>query len=332
MTVIIVDHVVFILLYDIFLSTLHLLPFLHFTVVSLTGPAARFRRQGGFEMNHCLAVKQYSRSSADQEEPLPHELRTPAALLRTMDYLVTHVTDCESRDTGDWWVVVEGRGAGGGTVYGREQAAAGGGDVCEAVSHLRGSASRSSSGLCFPSRVNEWQLLNCISLRIILSFLWSYHLTSILSVSVDHCCLPYLVDGSHHFLTDPINRGRLGERCLQSTTLTPCGLARPMTNPWPCPPRFHFIWDRTRGIRKDITQQQLTDEVSVALVEKCARFHVHCAAALCELSRDMFDQKINNENLTKCLQVGDGPADGQRCNTPTRPSRGCTFAGGDLPF
>ncbi|XP_043215823.1 germinal-center associated nuclear protein-like [Amphibalanus amphitrite] len=125
-------------------------------------------RQGGFEMDHRLAVKQYSRSSADQEEPLPHELRTPAALLRTMDYLVTHVTDAETRDTGDW---------------------------------------------------------------------------------------------------------------------------------------FHFIWDRTRGIRKDITQQQLTDQVSVGLVEKCARFHVHCAAALCELSRDMFDQKINNENLTKCLQT-----------------------------
>ena len=53
-------------------------------------------------MDHCLAVKQYSRSSADQEEPLPHELRTPAALLRTMDYLVTHVTDAETRDTGDW--------------------------------------------------------------------------------------------------------------------------------------------------------------------------------------------------------------------------------------
>ena len=70
-----------------------------------------------------------------------------------------------------------------------------------------------------------------------------------------------------------------------------------------CVPRFHFIWDRTRGIRKDITQQQLTDSVSVGLVEKCARFHVHCAAALCELPMDLFDQKINNENLTKCLQV-----------------------------
>ncbi|XP_037070236.1 germinal-center associated nuclear protein-like, partial [Pollicipes pollicipes] len=125
-------------------------------------------RQGPFEMDHRLAVKQYSRSSADQEEPLPHELRTPAALLLTMDYLVTHVMDAESRDSGDW---------------------------------------------------------------------------------------------------------------------------------------FHFIWDRTRGIRKDITQQQLTDPVSVGLVEKCARFHVHCASALCELPRDMFDQKINNENLTKCLQT-----------------------------
>lgn len=39
------------------------------------------------------------------------------------------------------------------------------------------------------------------------------------------------------------------------------------------------------------------------LVEKCARFHIHCTARLCELDMQDFDQKINDENLTKCLQT-----------------------------
>ena len=39
------------------------------------------------------------------------------------------------------------------------------------------------------------------------------------------------------------------------------------------------------------------------MVEKCARFHIHCTARLCELDMQDFDQKINDENLTKCLQT-----------------------------
>ena len=35
---------------------------------------------------------------------------------------------------------------------------------------------------------------------------------------------------------------------------------------------------------QDITQQSLCEPGSVDLVEKCARFHVHCTARLCELS------------------------------------------------
>ena len=41
---------------------------------------------------------------------------------------------------------------------------------------------------------------------------------------------------------------------------------------------------------QDITQQSLCEPVSVDLVEKCARFHVHCTARLCELSMQDFDQ------------------------------------------
>ncbi|XP_065092452.1 protein xmas [Ochlerotatus camptorhynchus] len=65
---------------------------------------------------------------------------------------------------------------------------------------------------------------------------------------------------------------------------------------------FHFLWDRTRGIRKDITQQELGSLRAVRLVEQCARFHIHCAARLVAEEPSVFDQKINTENMTKCLQ------------------------------
>ncbi|XP_023718896.2 uncharacterized protein LOC111870657 isoform X2 [Cryptotermes secundus] len=121
-------------------------------------------------MDHALAVKQYSRSSADQEEPLPHELRPPPILRMTMDYLLAKVMDCDDKEEnlGDW---------------------------------------------------------------------------------------------------------------------------------------YHFLWDRTRGIRKDITQQELCDMDAVSLVEQCARFHIHCSERLVAEDTSVFDNKINSENLTKCLQT-----------------------------
>lgn len=66
--------------------------------------------------------------------------------------------------------------------------------------------------------------------------------------------------------------------------------------------RYDFIWNRTRGIRKDITQQHLCNENSVDLIEKCTRFHIVCSHHLCEEDINVFDPKINNEHLTKCLQ------------------------------
>ncbi|KAL3183416.1 hypothetical protein MRX96_000374 [Rhipicephalus microplus] len=76
-----------------------------------------------------------------------------------------------------------------------------------------------------------------------------------------------------------------------------------MDSPQPVGEWYDFIWNRTRAIRKDITQQHLCDQACVALVEQCARFHIHCAAALCEQDMSTFDPKINNENLVKCLQT-----------------------------
>ncbi|KAM4608580.1 germinal-center associated nuclear protein [Polymixia lowei] len=118
-------------------------------------------------VDHAAAIKEYSRSSADQEEPLPHELRPLPVLSMTMDYLVTQVMDQGHDNYRDW---------------------------------------------------------------------------------------------------------------------------------------YDFVWNRTRGIRKDITQQHLCCPETVSLIEKCTRFHVHCAHHLCEEPMMTFDAKINNENMTKCMQ------------------------------
>lgn len=66
---------------------------------------------------------------------------------------------------------------------------------------------------------------------------------------------------------------------------------------------FDFIWSRTRSIRKDITQQHLINLESVSLIEKCARFHIFCSYYLCEEEMKDFDPKINEENLSNCLQT-----------------------------
>lgn len=66
---------------------------------------------------------------------------------------------------------------------------------------------------------------------------------------------------------------------------------------------FEFLWSATRGIRKDITQQVMTDLLAADLVEKCARFHIMCAERLVEEDNHNFDKKLNDENLTKCIQT-----------------------------
>uniref|UniRef100_A0A336KNB7 Germinal-center associated nuclear protein n=1 Tax=Culicoides sonorensis TaxID=179676 RepID=A0A336KNB7_CULSO len=126
---------------------------------------------GTNQMNHKIAVKQYSRSSADQETPLPHELRSESVLRMSMNYLLSKIVDL-SEDS--------------------------------------------------MTNLSDW---------------------------------------------------------------------------------FHFVWDRMRSIRKDITQQDLCTLEAVTLVEQCARFHIHCSARLVAEDPSVFDQKINTENLTKCLQT-----------------------------
>ncbi|XP_070193610.1 germinal-center associated nuclear protein-like isoform X2 [Littorina saxatilis] len=121
------------------------------------------------QVDHTRAVKEYSRSSADQDEPLPHELRPTPVLMMTMNYLLQEIAD--QGEDGKW---------------------------------------------------SEW---------------------------------------------------------------------------------YDFLWNRTRSIRKDITQQQLCSIDVVELLEKCVRFHIYCSERLCMEDMMVFDEKINNENLTKCLQT-----------------------------
>lgn len=53
---------------------------------------------------------------------------------------------------------------------------------------------------------------------------------------------------------------------------------------------------------QDITQQMMCNVEAVAMIEKCARFHIFSAERLCEEEMSAFSHKINDENLTKCLQ------------------------------
>ena len=71
---------------------------------------------------------------------------------------------------------------------------------------------------------------------------------------------------------------------------------------------YNFVWNRTRSIRKEIVQQRLLTSESdpnlkgVLIIEQCARFHIMCAYRLCDQSPDIFDFKINEENLKNCFQ------------------------------
>lgn len=61
------------------------------------------------QVDHAAAIKEYSRSSADQEEPLPHELRPSEVLSMTMDYLVTNIMDQGEGNYREWYDFVWNR-------------------------------------------------------------------------------------------------------------------------------------------------------------------------------------------------------------------------------
>jgi hypothetical protein len=48
---------------------------------------------------------------------------------------------------------------------------------------------------------------------------------------------------------------------------------------------------------------ELSDLVSLSIVEECARFHIFCAEKLCYEDAHNIDRKLKDENLTKCLRT-----------------------------
>ncbi|KAK0408232.1 hypothetical protein QR680_003845 [Steinernema hermaphroditum] len=65
---------------------------------------------------------------------------------------------------------------------------------------------------------------------------------------------------------------------------------------------YDFVWSRTRAVRKELTQQKIISHVAVDILEKCCRIHIYAAHQFCEVEPGAFDQKMNTENLSKCLQ------------------------------
>jgi len=67
---------------------------------------AQYEMRNG-QVDHRYFVKQYSRSSADQELPLSHDLRPSPVLRRTMDYLLFCITpraEMPGEHLGEWFL------------------------------------------------------------------------------------------------------------------------------------------------------------------------------------------------------------------------------------
>ena len=159
------------------------------------------------KLNHLAAVKEHSRSAADQNVPLPHELRPASVLNKTMNFLMCNIVDRVDNMTGT---------------------------------------------------MSDW-----------------FNFISQLSLSVVQP-------------TDPWAQFNVADGEGSDNTV----------GNW-----YVYMWNVTRAIRKDITQQNLTDLVALSIVEKCARFHIFCSERLCEEKAHNFDWKLNDENLIKCLRT-----------------------------
>lgn len=65
---------------------------------------------------------------------------------------------------------------------------------------------------------------------------------------------------------------------------------------------YHFVSDRTRCIRQDLTLQGAKeDDGHLAVLEKATRFHILSQELCTGMDREMFDRKMNFEQLKNCL-------------------------------
>ena len=65
---------------------------------------------------------------------------------------------------------------------------------------------------------------------------------------------------------------------------------------------YNYIWDRSRAMRSDITQQHLVDLCAVNVLERCVRFHLYSSERLSSEPPDVFDPKLNTEHIQKSMQ------------------------------
>ena len=133
-----------------------------------------YEKATGGKLSHTSAVKEHSRSAADQGIPLPHELRPAPVLSRTMDYLMCNVLD--------------------------------------RIDHMAGT-------------MTDW-----------FDFVEQLELQNLRP-------------------SDPMSQFYVDQKEAGESAAD-----------W-----FVFMWDRIRAVRKDISQQNLSDLTALSIVEKCAR-------------------------------------------------------------
>lgn len=64
---------------------------------------------------------------------------------------------------------------------------------------------------------------------------------------------------------------------------------------------FCSLFEEKKTFFKELTQQHLRDEVAIAILEQCIRFHIFCSAFLSTYPRDAFDPNLNDKMLIGCL-------------------------------
>lgn len=65
---------------------------------------------------------------------------------------------------------------------------------------------------------------------------------------------------------------------------------------------YNYVNDRLQAVRQDITIQGIEDNNCVIIYEKCVRFYIISSYILCEETQLKFDQYLNNQQLSICIE------------------------------
>ena len=65
---------------------------------------------------------------------------------------------------------------------------------------------------------------------------------------------------------------------------------------------YEFNWSRLRAIRRDLTElRALEDPRALKIIQICCRFHLYCDYCLCNEGDNVWNKKLNDEHIDKCL-------------------------------